>query len=413
MRKLGIISILLLLLFSAFKSERIIRIYMIGDSTMANKPLDGNNQERGWGQALGGFFSENVIIENHAVNGRSSKSFIDEGRWKKVIDKVSPGDYVFIQFGHNDEKLDSARHTEPGGTFDDNLRMFVRETRLKGGIPVLFNSIVRRYFGLESENIKVETLDSKNQSVVFKGDTLVDTHGKYLESPRNVANEMGVCFIDMNGMTKRVVNGLGVEKSKELYVWAPKGAVAAYPQGRQDNTHLNVNGARTFASLAVKAIEKQLPELGRYIRYYDYVVAKDGSGDFFSLQDAIDASPNYSDGKETKILVRNGVYKEYIVIPECKNNISIVGEKGVIIENDNSMYNPNSSCSIGKSVMYVYAKDCSMENLVIKNQVPESDSPVFIGKNHVVFKDCRIQEHDGTVKSVSTDGSYTNVHKQN
>lgn len=78
---------------------------MIGDSTMSNKPLEGNNQERGWGHVLGSFFTEDVRVENHAMNGRSSKSFIDEGRWETVVNKIRPGDYVFIQFGHNDENL--------------------------------------------------------------------------------------------------------------------------------------------------------------------------------------------------------------------------------------------------------------------------------------------------------------------
>lgn len=88
-----------LLLFSAFTADRTITIFMIGDSTMANKPLEGGNQERGWGHVLGGYFSENIRVENHARNGRSSKSFIDEGLWEVVINKVKPGDYVLFSLG--------------------------------------------------------------------------------------------------------------------------------------------------------------------------------------------------------------------------------------------------------------------------------------------------------------------------
>ena len=106
-----------LILFSAFRADKpVITIFMIGDSTMANKKIDGGNPERGWGMVLPGFFSEDIRIDNHAANGRSSKSFISEGRWEKVISKVKKGDYVFIQFGHNDEKADSTRHTDPGST---------------------------------------------------------------------------------------------------------------------------------------------------------------------------------------------------------------------------------------------------------------------------------------------------------
>ena len=123
-----------LILFSAFRADKpVITIFMIGDSTMANKKIDGGNPERGWGMVLPGFFSEDIRIDNHAANGRSSKSFISEGRWEKVISKVKKGDYVFIQFGHNDEKADSTRHTDPGSTFDEILRRYVNETRAKGG----------------------------------------------------------------------------------------------------------------------------------------------------------------------------------------------------------------------------------------------------------------------------------------
>ena len=132
--------------FSALKPENKIKIFMIGDSTMANKDISGGKLERGWGMMLRSFFTDDIIVDNYALNGRSSKSFITEGHWQRVFDQIKPGDYVFIQFGHNDEKKDTARHTEPGSTFDENLRKFVCETRTKGGIPVLFNSVVRRTF---------------------------------------------------------------------------------------------------------------------------------------------------------------------------------------------------------------------------------------------------------------------------
>ncbi|WP_373736676.1 GDSL-type esterase/lipase family protein, partial [Bacteroides heparinolyticus] len=110
----------LFFLFSSFKADKPgITIFMIGDSTMADKDLTGGNPERGWGQMLPGYLSEEIRVDNHAVNGRSSKSFIDEGRWDKVLSLVKKGDYVFIQFGHNDEKTDPKRHTDAGGgSFD-------------------------------------------------------------------------------------------------------------------------------------------------------------------------------------------------------------------------------------------------------------------------------------------------------
>ena len=242
-----ILALCVLLSLTSFRTETddSVTIFMIGDSTMANKILRGGNRERGWGQVLPGFFTENVKVDNHALNGRSSKSFIDEGEWDKVRAKIRKGDYVFIQFGHNDEKPDAKRHTEPGTTFDANLRRYVTETRAKGGIPVLFNSIVRRNFfnnknAVTDDDYRKERVEGSN----FEGDSLIDTHGAYLDSPRKVAEEMGVPFVDLNKLTRDLVQRMGKEGSKKLYMWIPEGVSPACPRGREDNTHLNVFGAR-------------------------------------------------------------------------------------------------------------------------------------------------------------------------
>src|SRR4051794_25891447 len=116
-------------------------VYMIGDSTMADRPTPERNPYRGWGQMLPQFLDDSVAVRNFAVNGRSTKSFIDEGRWTAVLAQLQPGDYVIIQFGHNDEKReDPARYTDPNGSYRDNLRRFVEETRAKGATPILCTS---------------------------------------------------------------------------------------------------------------------------------------------------------------------------------------------------------------------------------------------------------------------------------
>ena len=291
-------------------------IFMIGDSTMANKSLKGENPERGWGQMLPGFLSDDIAVDNHAKNGRSSKSFIDEGLWDAVLEKIRPGDYVFIQFGHNDEKPKEDRHTDPGTTFDANLERFCNETRAKGGIPVLFNSIVRRNFG-DADKAAVAAAVNQDDafyadpsatkaagSVESKGARLVDTHGAYLDSPRNVAAKLNVPFVDMNKITKDLVEGLGPEDSKSLFVWVEPNTVPAIPNGRQDNTHLNIHGARTITSLTIDAIAEAVPALKPYVRHYDIVVAPDGSGDFFTLQEAVAAIPDSCSCPSTSILVR-------------------------------------------------------------------------------------------------------------
>lgn len=404
MKKIHLLCMMLAVLFlSAFRSDRVITVYMIGDSTMANKSLDAGNQERGWGHVLGGYFTEDVRVENHAVNGRSSKSFIDEGRWDAVVNKIRPGDYVFIQFGHNDEKADPKRHTDPGTTFDENLRKFVRETRAKGGIPVLFNSIVRRNFGANPQAVAADDVRSEQSDDIVDGDTLVDTHGKYLDSPRNVAREMGVTFIDLNKATKELVESMGVEGSKELFMWIPKGVSPACPKGRQDNTHLNVYGARKVAKLAVQAIEKQIPELGKYVRYYDFVVAKDGSGDFFTVQEAINAVPDFRKNKRTTILVRKGEYKERVIIPECKINVSLIGEEGVVITDDNyaskkNIFGDEMSTS-GSSTVYIYAPDFYAEHITFANTAGRVGQAVacFIDGDRAYFKNCRFLGNQDTL----------------
>ena len=142
-----LISILVFFISGCKTPEKPFSIYTIGDSTMANKKPEVY-PETGWCQGLQNYFDESVTVRNHAVNGRSTKSFIDEGRWQAVLDSLQPGDFVFIQFGHNDQKIqDSTRYTTPFGTYSENLERFVTETRAKGASPILFTSIVRSKFG--------------------------------------------------------------------------------------------------------------------------------------------------------------------------------------------------------------------------------------------------------------------------
>ena len=131
-----------LLVMTASTTQKPTTIFIIGDSTAAKKDLSKGSPERGWGMALQCYFDEAFIrVDNHAQNGRSSKDFIDRGLWQKVYEKIQPGDYVIIQFGHNDEKKkDASRYTIPGSTFDANLAKYVNETRERGGIPILMNA---------------------------------------------------------------------------------------------------------------------------------------------------------------------------------------------------------------------------------------------------------------------------------
>jgi lysophospholipase L1-like esterase len=220
--------------FSCFAQKT--TIFSIGDSTMADKVKPNENPEKGWCQVLPSFFDLNkVTIDNRAVNGRSTKSFIDEKRWESIYKALKPGDYVFIQFGHNDEKVaDSSRYTNPHTAYRHNLIRFVTETREKGGIPILFSSIARRNF---------------NDKAV-----LIGTHGEYPLEARLVAQEYQVPFVDLEYYTEVLEQSYGVEQSKQLHLHFLPGEHPYYPEGKEDNTHLSLKGATAVAEIALSKI---------------------------------------------------------------------------------------------------------------------------------------------------------------
>ena len=264
-----LLAVLTWLVFTAAMQQKVTTIFIIGDSTAAENDLSKGSPERGWGMALQCFFDEAFIrVDNHAVNGRSSKSFLDEGRWQKVLDKIKPGDYVIIQFGHNDEKPNPARHTEPGSTFDANLAKFVTETRQMGGIPIVMNPVVRRNFAVKAvKNDDDEALRNttfKDGAKIKEGDMLKDTHGLYAVAPRQVADSLHAYFIDATKITHDLEQGLGVEGSKKLHMWYQPGEHPAVPDGKQDNTHYNIYGAHQVAKLFADALCEEIPLLSKY-----------------------------------------------------------------------------------------------------------------------------------------------------
>ncbi|MCV9933159.1 rhamnogalacturonan acetylesterase [Flavobacterium sp. LS1R47] len=227
-------------------------LYSIGDSTMANKKDSERNPEHGWCQVLQSFFSENIVVDNRAVNGRSTKSFIAEKRWDSVYKSLKKGDYVFIQFGHNDEKItDSLRYTNPHTAYRHNLIRFITESRGKGAIPILFSSIARRNFNEQG--------------------VLISTHGDYPLETRLVAQELKVPFIDLEYYTELLEQSYGPEQSKKLHLHYKKGEIPFYPEGKDDDTHLSLLGATEIAKLAVKQIKtsdnRLLKKLKSEIRY--------------------------------------------------------------------------------------------------------------------------------------------------
>jgi len=240
------IFFLILLTFS-FIQKKEVTIFLAGDSTMADKPYGNGNPEKGWGQVFPLYLVDGIHVENHAVNGRSTKSFRDEGKWAVLLDKMQPGDYVIIEFGHNDQKIqDTTRYADADTNYRQNLIRFVEEVRQKGGIPVLATPIVRRRYNENGE--------------------FYDTHGRYPEVVREVAESKQVPVLDLHALTKELLIQYGEEDSKRLFLHINPGEYGSLPEGRQDDTHLSAVGAFRVCDLVKSEIMQNIPELTVYFK---------------------------------------------------------------------------------------------------------------------------------------------------
>ncbi|UOE41971.1 rhamnogalacturonan acetylesterase [Chryseobacterium suipulveris] len=242
-----LLSLLMVSCAASNNSGKKVTVHTIGDSTMAIKPDPDKNPERGWVQVLPQFFSDEVQIFNHAVNGRSTKSFRELGHWKPVLESLKKGDYLFIQFGHNDAKdTDPTRYTNPQTSYRHNLIRYIDEARSKGAVPILFSSIARRKFNKEG--------------------VLLDSHGNYTLVARLVAQEKNVPFFDMQYRTENLEMEYGVEGSKKLHLHFQPGENAFFPEGKTDDTHLSVLGATEISKLFVEELKKQNHPLAKFLK---------------------------------------------------------------------------------------------------------------------------------------------------
>ncbi|GAA4498116.1 hypothetical protein GCM10023172_14380 [Hymenobacter ginsengisoli] len=230
------LAVLGLLAFTPPGPPRKTKLYLIGDSTMANK-VRATFPETGWGMPLVTFFDTTVVVDNRAQNGRSTRTFLAENRWQPVVSALQPGDYVFIQFGHNDESQNYPdRYTSPED-YRKNLIKFVTETRSRQATPVLLTPITRRYFDKEGH--------------------IKETHALYSAATVAVAKEYKVTLVDMDRLSRDLLQQLGDENSKLLFMELAPGDHPNYPLGRHDNTHFNELGARKMAQLAVHDLQTQ------------------------------------------------------------------------------------------------------------------------------------------------------------
>ena len=238
MRKLVILLGLFQMAFVMPAKEKV-TIWMCGDSTMSIKEKKAY-PETGWGMPFVYFWDSTVTIENLAKNGRSTSSFRNERLWQIFLDKAGEGDYVFIQFGHNDEVATKKTYTTET-EFKNNLKQYVSEARNKKVTPILLTPMARRKFDAAG---KIE-----------------GTHDVYSQIVRDVAKEEKIILFDMDKITQQLYQRFGIENSKLLFMQLKPNEHPNYPDGKEDNTHFNELGARLVAQLVLGEIKKQIPEL--------------------------------------------------------------------------------------------------------------------------------------------------------
>lgn len=233
MKNFFILAGVILLFSFILPQKKKIKIFMAGDSTMSIKEKKVY-PEAGWGMPFAHFWDSSVTVVNRAKNGRSTKTFINEGLWKSIMDEANEGDYVIIQFGHNDEAKDKGERYATPDTFKMNLTRFLKETRSKKATPILLTPVSRRKFDKEGNAI--------------------ETHKEYSALTKEVANDQNVLFIDLDEKSRALYQQFGEENSKLLFLQLLPGEHPNYPDGKVDNTHFNELGARLIAQLVLKEI---------------------------------------------------------------------------------------------------------------------------------------------------------------
>lgn len=217
-------------------------IFLAGDSTVCDQY---DEPYTGWGQVLQYFFNEGIAVSNHAYSGRTAVSFIREKRLDDILKVIKKGDYLFMQFGHNDQKP-GAYHSDAMGKYKEVLMVYIDKAREKGAIPVLVTSMMRRNFNEEGK--------------------IVNTLENYPEAMRQLAEKENLALIDLNARSEKLFNELGPEKCKEIFIHIAPGEMSNYPEGIADDTHFSEYGAMKMAELVVDEIKNKNLDLVNYLK---------------------------------------------------------------------------------------------------------------------------------------------------
>jgi len=231
MKKVCFVALLFLTAFALPPKKT--KVWLIGDSTMSIKEVRAY-PETGWGMPFQYFFDSTIVVDDRAKNGRSTGTFLSEGLWGPVVENMNEGDYVFIQFGHNDE-VETKKSYTTKEQFVANLARYVTESRAKKAIPILITPVARRKFDA--------------------GGKIVGTHDVYSQLVRDVAKTLNVPLIDLDAKGKELYQQLGPESSKYLFNYLQPGEHPNYPEGKADDTHFSELGARKIAEMVLAEIK--------------------------------------------------------------------------------------------------------------------------------------------------------------
>lgn len=240
--KILLSGILITLLSFSIEKRKNIVVYLIGDSTVCTQP-DSQAPVTGWGTPFAVFFDPTVKVENYAKGGRSTRTFLSENRWAPIADKIKSGDYVFIQFGHNDEAKEEIFKDRYTSTEDyrKNLIRFISDTRQKDAFPILVTPVSRRKFDKQGK--------------------AMETHIEYSQIVMDLSNELKVPVIDLDNKSRALYQSYGPERSTLLFNVSQPGTNPQFPNGINDNTHFSEYGARLIAEIVLAEIKNMHLEL--------------------------------------------------------------------------------------------------------------------------------------------------------
>jgi pectinesterase len=382
--------------------DRNVRIVLVGDSTVTDKS--------GWGYGFKQFLTDRVECTNTAANGRSSRSFIHEGRWEKAL--ALKGDYYLIQFGHNDEPGKGPdRETDPHTSYHDFMARYVDDTRAIGAKPILVTSLTRRMF---------------DKSGIGK---IVCSLTPYVEEVRKLASEKHVPLVDLYARSIELCEQLGPEAclafsptrtTNQLSKAAGTNRVDNPAANQWDYTHLNATGSVVFAGLVVKELRRAVPELAAYLRdkpavavrqfqpSAEVVVDADGTGQFTTVQAAIDAAPT-NRVEPFVVVIKPGTYKEHLFIPADKPHLTFRGEDAAttILTDD---HNFNTIDTTGQKLVatnsctvLIRAADFRAENITFENTTPLASHvqalALYVTGDRAVFRRCRFLGWQDTLRA--------------